>query len=213
MADELKIPFGKPARVGNYKVWRTKYTEKVKDEKSGKTGTFNIEQINVSDLTGTWQVKIPQTSMMFATISEGYNTTDDALKEQFLGMLFTNMRNVCLINSEALHDAFFFLQEMMTFPYLLLSETEMAQKMREGFNKLGGGNTEDFEKHISKMCEYRKRLYGLIETKKARFIEDYERQQEKKRKEMEDEMKNLSNDEKAEDAFHILAEEKEEGNG
>ena len=46
MDNGRKIPFVKPARVGNYKVWRTKTTlGKGKDK-------YDVEQICVSDLEG-----------------------------------------------------------------------------------------------------------------------------------------------------------------
>ena len=73
---DRKIPFVKPARVGNYKIWRTKTTlGKGKDK-------YDVEQICVSDLEGLWQVRIPATHEIFAVISELYadETKTDALK-------------------------------------------------------------------------------------------------------------------------------------
>lgn len=193
--NSLLIPFGKAVRVGNFKLWRGRYNM------SGA----NIECLHVSNLDGSWMVRIPATTTMFSTIMNGYATTDEEGRNNFLGMLFTNMANVSLISSEALHDAFFFLTEMMTFPYMLLPEKEMVKRMKDVMKKVGK-DKKDAEEHIRKMCEYRKGLYELIERKKERFIEDYERQQaEAMANEPSEE--DLRRDELAEQAMEVLNEE------
>jgi len=59
-----EIPFGKPARVGNYKVWRAKkVVGKGKDK-------VEIDQINISTLDESWQIKIPATFDMYGMIRE-----------------------------------------------------------------------------------------------------------------------------------------------
>ena len=185
------IPFGKAVRVGNYKVWRSRSRE--------------MEQVNVSNLDGTWVVKIPQSAAMFGTIMQAFVTTDENLRDQFLGMIFTNMQNVCLVNSESLHDAFFFLTEMMSFPYLLLPEKEMEKRMADGMKALGV-EKKAIKEHIAKMVTYRRSLYELIELKKKRFIEEYERQQSERRVGEDDAMKRLEQDEIAGQALDILNE-------
>lgn len=185
------IPFGKAVRVGNYKVWRSRSRE--------------MEQVNVSNLDGTWTVKIPQSAAMFGTITQAFVTTDENLRDQFLGMIFTNMQNVCLVNSESLHDAFFFLTEMMSFPYLLLPEKEMETRMADGMKALGV-EKKAIKEHIAKMVTYRRSLYELIELKKKRFIEEYERQQSERRSGEDEELKRLEQDEIAGQALDILNE-------
>lgn len=185
------IPFGKAVRVGNYKVWRSRSRE--------------MEQVNVSNLDGTWTVKIPQSAAMFGTITQAFVTTDENLRDQFLGMIFTNMQNVCLVNSESLHDAFFFLTEMMSFPYLLLPEKEMEKRMADGMKALGV-EKKAIKEHIAKMVTYRRSLYELIELKKKRFIEEYERQQSERRSGEDEELKRLEQDEIAGQALDILNE-------
>lgn len=164
-----------------------------------------LEHINVSDIQQGWSVKIPMISPMYATIMQAYATTDDDVRDDFLGMLFTNMHNVCMVNSESLHDAFFFLQELMTFPYLLLPEDEMASRMRERFNKIGGGSVEDNEKHIEEMLKYRRELYDLVERKKERLIEEYERQMDEHLAPVDE-----AQDDTAEQAIGILNEKEQD---
>lgn len=218
----IMIPFGKAARVGNYKLWRSKgrlsvmpdddERKKVREESGGKRKavghTYDMEYVNVSNLDGSWSVRIPQASMMYSTICNGYNTTDDNIRDQFLGMIFTNMQNICLSPSEALHDALFFLTEMMSFPYLLLSEKEMVSRMEKGLKEAGMEKSAAKE-HIKKMVDYRRQLYELIERKKSSFIEEYDRQQAERRAGESDAQKALEQEEIAEQAMDILNEKSE----
>ena len=82
MSEGRKIPFGKPARVGNYKLWRSRCTVgKGKDKDS-------IEQICVGNLDGSWQVKIPATFEMFTILWELYA---DPAKKSILASYLNNM--------------------------------------------------------------------------------------------------------------------------
>lgn len=195
----LQIPFVKPARVGNFKLWRSKSTFG-----SGKD-KVNIEVINISNLDGSWKVQIPQTSQMFGFISQQFATVDENIKDNMLGMVFTNMLNITLTPSPALHDSLFFLTEMMTYPYMLLSEKEMTERMEKGLKEFGWDKVKRKE-HIGKMVEYRKQLYDLIEKKKSAYIEDYERQQAERRAKEEESLKSLEQDEIAEQAMEVLNE-------
>lgn len=62
-----EIPFGKPARIRDFKMWRTK----VKVDKN-KT----IEAIVITNADGTWKVQIPQTYLMFRALTDLYATED-----------------------------------------------------------------------------------------------------------------------------------------
>lgn len=215
--NELLIPFVKPARVGNYKVWRSKISvsydptdeqrEKVRMESGGRERavrkTVTIEAVNVSNLDGSWRVQIPSTCGMFGFICSQYATIDEEKRDNFLGMVFTNMLNINLTPSPALHDALFFLTEMMSYPYMLLSEKEMVKRMRDGLKK-DGMDKKKADEHIKQMVEYRTKLYSLIDDKKARFLEDYERQQEERRAKEPEENKHLEQDEIAEQAMELL---------
>lgn len=60
-----EIPFGKPARVQNFKMWRTKIKVNKKE---------TIEAIVISNLEETWKVQIPQTYLMFSALKDLYGT-------------------------------------------------------------------------------------------------------------------------------------------
>lgn len=155
---DKKIPFVKPVRVGNYKLWRCKY------------GKSDIEQVCVSNLGGDWSVRIPETSGMYATISIAYGMDGGG---QFLETVFANMQNVCLVNNEFLHDGFSILCNMMMTPYVFLPEKEMRKRMKRQF-ELFGTDKKAAEKHIDEMCGYRNELYDIINAKIADIIGDYE---------------------------------------
>ena len=82
MSEGRKIPFGKPARVGNYKLWRSRCTIG-----KGKDKDF-VEQICVGNLDGSWQVKIPATFEMFTILWELYA---DPAKQSILVSYLNNM--------------------------------------------------------------------------------------------------------------------------
>ena len=193
------IPYGKAVCVGNYKLWRGKCVL------SGKVKA-RIDCIYVSSLYGGWMTRVPATSGIFTTICNGYaNTTDDDLRAEFLGMIFSDMYDICNRSSEALHDAFHFLTEMMQFPYLLLSEKEMTHRMKSTMQAAGIGKEQQKE-HIAKMVEYRRGLYELIERKKNAFLDAYERQLAEAREKESESLDALRHDEIAEQAIDILNE-------
>ena len=220
------IPFGKAARVGNFKIWRSSFLhveepteeqrQKVREESGGRRRAVNrktsVECINVSTLSGFWSVKIPQFYSMFGTITVAYGEGDER-GEEFLKMLFGNMLTVSTLNNEYVHDAFMFLLEMMKTPYLLLSEKEMEKRMRKGFEESGIKDKEKCDSYIDNMRKYRAKLYKLIEEKKAAFIKDYELMLRKQREKEEAHLEESEHMEIAEQAESILSKdiENEEG--
>lgn len=198
--NDLLIPFSKPARIGNYKIWRSRYSVKDGKEK------MDVECVNVSNLDGAWMVRIPSTSQMFGFVCDQYATVDTDTRDKFLCMVFQNMMNICLTPSPALHDALFFLTEMMAFPYLLLSEKEMMERMKKGMKELGF-DKKRIDEHIGNMMDYRRQLYELVENKKKLLIEDYERQQALQREhERVSEEEDLKHDDIADEAMAVLQE-------
>lgn len=195
----LVIPFMKAVRVGNFKLWRGKYAiGKGKD-------TTRIDCIHVSSLDGAWMIRIPETMSTYSLLVNSYATTDENLRNDFIGMVLTNYYNLTTTNSEALHDAVFFLTEMMSFPYLLLSEKDMRRRMEETMKALGADKKRRHE-YIDKITDYRRQLYELIERKRASLIDDYERQQAEQRASVnENEM--LRQEETAENAMDIIESE------
>ena len=193
----LIIPFGKATRVGNFKLWRGNYTLG-----RGKDKT-DIECVYVSSIDGSYMVRIPATSGMFSFICNQYATTDPDMRDNILGMVFTNFWNICNTPSPVLHDSLFFFTEMLSFPYLILSEDEMRKRMAENL-RISGIDDEKAIEHINKMVEYRKQLWELIEKKKNTLISDYELQLAERRGKEEEADKELEHDELAEQAINEL---------
>ena len=216
------IPFVKPARVGNFKLWRSKISvsyspsdeqrEEVRRAFCGKlravTQKSEIQVINISTLDGTWKVQIPSTMMMFTTLMQGFAVEDEKMREQFLGSVFGNIYNISTNSSAYLQDSLAFLTEMLTFPYMLLSEKEMVKRMKAVYKETGvDGKTAD--KQIAEMVGYRKNVYALIEKKKSEYIEEYERQQAERRAKEAEAQKALEQDELAEQAADAVSDKKE----
>lgn len=117
-----KIPFIKPARVGNYKIWRTRTTlGKGKDK-------YDVEQICVSDLEGVWQVRIPETNAMFAAISGLY--ADESLTPS-LSTIFANLLMVSSIPNGYFHRAVQMCSALYFNPDLLRKKKERKDLVKE----------------------------------------------------------------------------------
>ena len=224
MATENKnpIPFGKAMRVGNYKIWRSRTSvsympteqqrEKIRIESGGKKkavpAKFEIDVLNVSNLDGTWSVKIPSTINMYANILLAFDE-EESRRDEFLTMLFGNMLSVCTVSNPYVHDAFNFIMSIMQNPYMLLSEKEMVKKFREGFKKAGEKDKKKIDAYIEQMCKMRTQLYEMVEKKKADFIADYEAELEMAKRREEKAQEDLRHDELAEQANDILNEKEE----
>lgn len=120
--DERKIPFVKPARVGNFKIWRAKTTiGKGKDK-------YEVEQICVSDLEGFWQVRIPLTNGMFSAIAGLY--ADESLSPSLI-TVFTNMLIVSTIPNGYFHRAVQMCSALYFNPDLLREKKERKDLVKE----------------------------------------------------------------------------------
>ena len=200
--EKTTIPFVKAVRVGNYKLWRGKYAlSKGKDKNE-------IECLHLSNLDGSWMIRIPATMPLFGTICMGYGLNEEQ-RDLFLGMIFKNIYTLGTSSSEVLHHSYSILYEMLSYPYLLLSEKEMIKRMKEGY-KAAGVDKKESDKQIDNMCEYRKKLYDLLENMKVELLEDYERQRAlQKEYERISEEEDLKRDEIAEQAMDILEKSEE----
>lgn len=193
------IPFVKPERVGNFKLWRGRYALKSGREKA------EIECLHVSNLDGSWMIRIPATMQMFSTIVQGFAVEDDRKREEFLGMLFSNQYNVTTNASEDVQYAMWLVTEMLTYPYLLLPEKEMVKRMKARM-KESGIDKSAIEEHVGKMVEHRKALYELIERRKNAYLEEYERQMDERRAMEQEAERQTDRDELAEKAMDIVNE-------
>lgn len=131
-----EIPFCKPARVGNYKIWRSRYKmtivpteeqrKKVKQESGGTkkavSKSYDIEQINISLLDGSWQIKIPATFEMFSLIRDLFAEHTDAADDVRAGQLSAivgNMFYSSCISNGFFHHAITMLATIYTNPDIL----------------------------------------------------------------------------------------------
>lgn len=144
--EQSAIPFGKPARIGNFKIWKSKFElvsdpseeqrKKVAEESRGKKKAVRrkvtIDCINVSVLDGSWMVRIPQTFEQFAMLSLAYSWSlsedeDEQVKgNDYLRTAISNMYYVsCICNGFYHHGV-----EMVTSAYAdpdLLKETKRGE--------------------------------------------------------------------------------------
>ena len=137
MEKELaKIPFNKPARVGNFKIWRSKmeltFTPDITNkEMDGKGRTVVrkqkelIECINISNLDGTWMTRIAETYEMFIMLMQSYgwymSDNEEAKKrgEDYLTTVFSNMLWVSNITNGYYHEGVFMVGGAYADPTLL----------------------------------------------------------------------------------------------
>lgn len=144
--DKNPIPFGKPVRFWNYKLWRSMYKMTISptDEERAQTRerskgrmravsrTVDIEQINVSTLDGTFQVKIPQTTEMFGMISASYGELDNESREvserneRYLRTVLSNIMYVSSICNGHFHQGINMVTTAYAFPDVLREKKKFA---------------------------------------------------------------------------------------
>lgn len=120
------IPSGRPARMGNFRLWKT-----LTVVGKGKSKT-NVECINVSDLDGTWLVRIPQTYEMFGMLTVAYQWSQSEDMEErrrgngFIRTAISNMFYVSSVCNGFFHHGI----EMVAAAYAnhtLLQDTKEGQ--------------------------------------------------------------------------------------
>lgn len=122
MDNKRKIPFIKPARVGNYKLWRNKVVAGTGKDK------LDIELICVSDLEGLWQTRIPATSEVFAILAQLY---EDERNNGALSSIFTNMLAMSSICNGFFHRAVQMCMSIYFNPDLLRKKKERKDLVKE----------------------------------------------------------------------------------
>ena len=166
------IPFGKPARIGNFKIWKSKFDlvsdpteeqrKKVVEESKGKKKAvrqkLTIDCINVSILDGSWMVRIPQTFEQFAMLSLAYawslsDDKDEQVKgREYLRTAISNMYYVsCICNGFFHHGV-----EMVTSAY---ADPDFLKE-----NERGVAFLKDAKQTIERFLEWRKGYDKLVEA-------------------------------------------------
>lgn len=145
-----EIPFGKPARIGNFKVWRTK-----KELGKGKD-KVEVEQINISTLDESWQIKIPATFEMFGLIrslfAEHTNSFTDKRTGQ-LATIFGNFLYASCIPNGYFQRAINICATIYSNPTLLKEEDENHENLMKDVQGLIAGFLEWRKEHDKQMAE------------------------------------------------------------
>lgn len=167
------IPFWKVARIGNFKIWKSKYTfDRDADGKKIRPQIVG-DCINVSILDGSWMVRIPHTFEQFAMLSLAYawslsEDKDEQVKgREYLRTAISNMYYVsCICNGFFHHGV-----EMVTSAYVdpdLLKENERNEaflkdakltierflEWRKGYDAMvAAGEPSDRELHQDEIAE------------------------------------------------------------
>lgn len=153
MRNNSSIPFVKPSRVGNFKLWRSRFQMSVEpsfEERKDASETrgrvrrkkMDIECINVSNLDGTWKVQIPATFEMFSVLDMLYadyygepgESKDRA--ESILACLLGNMMYASTIGNGYYHRALEIVATCYAHPDILREDSESNADLKKNVDAL-----------------------------------------------------------------------------
>lgn len=117
-------------RIGNFKIG------KAKERKKGKV---DVDTIRISDMAGTWAVKIPQTYLAYPMIEQCYKEGN----EEFLHTIISNMNFVCAIANGFYQRGV----AMVGHAYL------KPELLQEGYRPETGPGHADLMDEVKKICE------------------------------------------------------------
>lgn len=147
----VRIPFGKPARLGNFRIWRSNLAVGKGKSKSG------VECINLSNLEGTWLVRIPQNYEMFGMLTIAYQWANSENAEErrrgdgFIRTALSNMAYVSMVCNGFFHHGV----EMVASAYAnpdLLKDGERGLAFKKDAKETIGRFLEwrkEYEKHVA----------------------------------------------------------------
>lgn len=147
------IPFGKAARVGNFKIWRSAFMLEFmpsrdmlseEDQKRLDKGEIRlkkqkekIECINISNLDGSWLTRIPQTYEMYGMLTlawQWYNSDKEDEKkrgEDYFSTVLSNMSYVSSISNGFYHQALMMIATAYAHPVLLSDKQQFKDFSKE----------------------------------------------------------------------------------
>lgn len=218
MAEDKKnlIPYQKAVRVGNFKLWRSKSViaympsdeerAKVREESKGKRKAvgkkFDIDVINISNLDGSWKVQIPSTCSLYSVIVDGYATSDEKIREQFLaGEVFSDMEIINTCGSVILHHSFKLLFDALNYPVLFMTEQEIKDWAKKLYDKK---DKKLMKEHVGTLLKDRKEFFELIEKERKEYLSSWQEQVLKHRNEEETHLEAIKKDEIAEEALDLI---------
>ena len=145
-----EIPFVKPARIGNFKIWRNRKAIGKGREKAV------IEQINISNLDEGWQIKIPETFEMFAMIRDLYAETTGGVAEQRksqLSTFFVNMLYASCVANGFFQRGINLCAAIYTNPSLLKEGDSNHERLMKDVHELIAGFLEWRKAYDAKVAE------------------------------------------------------------
>lgn len=141
-----EIPFVKPARIGNLKIWRTKVSGGNKKQ---------IQAIVISNLDSTWKVQIPETYMMFRAITDLYST-ENPKDTEILSSFLSNF-NLCTSISNGHFQNFLILEVYAYMHPEVLNEgyepEETKYLSHDEFMHRVKASVEAYKKYVEEMKE------------------------------------------------------------
>lgn len=146
----VKTPFGKPARLGNFRIWRSNLAVGKGKSKSG------VECINLSNLEGTWLVRIPQNYEMFGMLTIAYQwaNSEDAEERRrgdgFIRTALSNMAYVSMVCNGFFHHGVEMIAAAYANPTLLQDTKEGQSFMADAKDSIERFLVwrKEYEKHV-----------------------------------------------------------------
>lgn len=192
--DSLVIPFGKAVRVGNFKLWRGNY---VIGEGKQKT---TVECLYISSLDGAWMVRVNATSMLFGNICNYFKTGDLSYLEDFI---LPNMEMLMTNDNRILHEVYRMLYIASKNPLLFMSDKEHEEWLKR---KFPDWDKRKRKEQISKWSKDKESIRSNCEMIRKAYFDAWDEQFDKRRQMEENSLKELEQDEIAEQAMDILQE-------
>lgn len=147
----VTIPSGKPARMGNFRLWKS-----VTAVGKGKN-KVSVECINVSNLDGTWLVRIPQTFGMFGMLTVAYQWSQSEDMEErrrgngFIRTAISNMFYVSSVCNGFFHHGIEMIAAAYANPTLLQDSEEGKNFMQDAKDSVERFLVwrKEYEKHVA----------------------------------------------------------------
>ena len=144
MSEGGVIPFVRPVRVGNFKLWRSRFQMSVNVEDNGvrRKEKVDVECLNVSDVEGTWKVQVPSTFEMFSVLSalyQDYSSDDERLRSKSAGLfsiLLGNMMYATTIGNGYYHRALEIVATCYAYPMILDKKDKRNKDLRKDVDSL-----------------------------------------------------------------------------
>lgn len=165
------IPFVKPVRVGNFKLWRSRVRSSGIDE----------ECVNISELDGQWHVRVPARYEMFSVLSAlcgDYLGGDEQRKSRAAGVLsciLGNMMYASSVGNGFFHRALEILAVCYANPSMLRKDDAMYESLSRDVGGLIDGFLawrEEYDRRLAAEPSEEDMKHEDIAEQAERVLED-----------------------------------------